>query len=172
MDDILDKIKEAKAYYEYQCCEVEHQEYIRDSLLDSYIRTVKKQDNTYDYMDWHEIEKELKDDQDKNKKHLTLLKEYLARDFFQWNKDFTITKILSYGYEGYMKEIVIMKNNIQITLDIPMFKNINKDNFRSACNGMHRVEVKDKCFYSYDISEIAEKINLEVNSGGVKYELL
>ena len=159
-------IEYVKGMYEAQNNKVKQEEYMKNLLFADYVRKVRSHKSRYDYIEniFREAQSQIGKKKKKEKEQLSVLEEFIRDDFFNGNKSFNITRIISGGYEGYYWNIELEGYGQKIEIIIPNMNNINIKNFEYAYNGMFVFVVKDFVYsgsvkkMSYKIKDIAKYI--------------
>ena len=158
----LEAIRFAQEVYDQQTYKVKYEEYLRELAFKDLVDKVKQNKSKYDAM--VPIIKEAQEQFKKPKEErfsLELLNEHMQDDFFSENRQFTIKKITSCGYEGYAWNIYYEKYYVEFYIAIPIMEKIDTQNFNSANKGRFEFVVKNPngCWEvkkaSYDMGEVA-----------------
>ena len=163
--NFLKDIEYVKGMYEAQVSKVKQEEYMKDLLFLDYVRKVRSHKSRYDYIEnvFKEAQGQVGKKKKKEREQLSVLEEFIRDDFFNNNKSFKITRIISGGYEGYYWGIELEGYGQTVEIIIPNMNNISTKNFEHAYKGMFAFSLKDTCCYSvkkmsYKIEDIAEYI--------------
>ena len=172
--NFLKDIEYVKGMYEAQVSKVKQEEYMKDLLFLDYVRKVRSHKSRYDYIEnvFKEAQSQIGKKKKKEREQLSVLEEFIRDDFFNNNKSFKITRIISGGYEGYYWGIELEGYGQTVEIIIPNMNNISTKNFEHAYKGMFAFSLKDTCFYSvkkmsYKIEDIAEYIKEYFDLGKV-----
>ena len=164
--DPVAEIEYVKGMYDAQAHKVKQEKYMRDLLFADYVRKVKSHVSRYDYIDglFKDAQGEVGNKKKSERKNVTILENFIRDDFFDKNKDFKLTKVVTCGYEGYCYNVEFEYHGQIIFIGIPIMKKINVENINHANNGMFEFGVKDsECCWSikkqsYKIEDIAEYV--------------
>ena len=159
-------IEYVKGMYEAQVNKVKQEEYMKDLLFADYVRKVRNHKSRYDYIEnvFKEAISQVSKKKKKEREQLTVIEEFIRDDFFNDDKSFKITKIISGGYDSYYWGIELDGCGQTVEIIIPNMNNINTKNFEYAYKGMFVFSVRDfGCSWSvkkmsYNIEDIAEYI--------------
>lgn len=165
-EDPIADIEYVRGMYESQVHKVNQEKYMRDLLFFDYVRKVRSHKSRYDYMEniFKEAQNQIGKKKKKEREQLSVLEEFIRDDFFNDDKSFKITKIISGGYEHYYWHIEIEGYGHAVKVIIPNMNSITTKNFEHAHNGMFVFAVKDSEYSwswkktSYKIEDIAECI--------------
>lgn len=164
--NFLKDIEYVKGLYESQVHKVEQEKYMKDLLFADYVRKVRCHKSRYDYIEdvFKEAQNQIGKKKKKEREQLSVLESFIREDFFNYNNNFKITKIISGGYENYYWGIELDFYGQTVEITIPNMNNISTKNFEYAYKGMFVFSVKDTCCHSvkkmsYKIADIAEYIN-------------
>lgn len=167
-------IEYVRGMYESQVHKVKQEEYMRDLLFADYVRKVRSHKSRYDYIEniFKEAQNQIGKKKKKEREQLSVLEEFIRDDFFNNNKSFKITKIISGGYESYYWGIELEGYGHTVEIIIPNMNSISTKSFEHAYKGMFVFSVKESCYnsvkkMSYKIEDIAEYIKEYFNLGKV-----
>ena len=163
--DTIAEIEYVRGMYEAQVHKVKQEEYMKDLLFADYVRKVRCHQSRYDYIEniFKEAQSQIGKKKKKEREQLSVLEDFIRDDFFNNNKSFKITRIISGGYDSYYWGIELEGYGQTVEITIPNMNHINTKNFEHAHKGMFVFSVKDTCYYSvkkmsYKIEDIAEYI--------------
>ena len=169
MDEVdhVKDIERVKNLYDAQVLKIKNEEYIKDLLFEDLADKIRMNRSRYDYM-----KDMFRQAANKDKYSMDLLNEWIAEDFFDEQKVFEITKIISMGYENYAYNLTLNIKGQDYYLEIPMVSNFTTKTFEYS-QGKFRFGVYESKSYSvckvssWRISDIAEYIKREVLGNGV-----
>lgn len=171
-EDPIAKIEYSKGLYHEQVHKVEKEEYIKHLLFTDYVRQVKSHRSRYDLIDiFPDAQKQIGKKLKKERQQLEVIESFIREDFFNSDKSFKITNIMSGGYEGYYWSVELSKDDKVFVIEIPVMKNINTENFHYAHDGMFAFGVRESKYSmsikkrSYKIEDIAEYIKVYLGLG-------
>lgn len=164
--DPIIEIEYVRDMYEAQLTKIKQEEYVKDLLFADFVRKVTNNKSRYDFMEG--IFREAMYQCDKKKKsersQLTTIEDFVREDFFNNDKNFKITEIISGGFENYNWHIGLEGYGQIICICIPNMNSITTENIEYAYDGMFVFAVRESSVCSvvkkrsYKIEEIAEYI--------------
>ena len=164
--DPVAEIEYVKGMYDAQVHKVEQEKYIKDLLFADYVRKVKSNASRYDYVVdlFKSAQGQIGKKKKSERRNVEILENFIREDFFDENKDFKLTNIITCGFEGYCYDVEFEFHGQTIFIGIPIMKEINIKNINHANNGMFEFGVRDsECCWSvkkqsYKIEDIAEYV--------------
>lgn len=165
-EDPIAKIEYSKGLYNDQVHKVEKEEYIKNLLFADYVGKVKRHQSRYDFIEnvIKEAQSQVGKKKKKEREQLSVLENFIRKDFFNGDNSFKITHITSGGYESYYYSVELEGYGQTVIISIPMMSNINVQNFEHAYKGMFAFSVKESQYcqsikkMSYKIEDVAEYI--------------
>ena len=162
----LKDIEYVKGMYEAQVNKVKQEEYMRDLLFADYVKKVKCHVSRYDLIEkvFHEARGQIEKKKKKEREQLTVIEDFVRDDFFNSNKSFKLTNIISGGYDSYYWQVQFEGYGYKLAIVIPNMNRINVNNIKSAYDGMFVFEIQESehCWSvkkkSYKIEDVAEYI--------------
>lgn len=166
--DPITEIEYVKGMYNAQVHKVKQEEYVKDLLFADYVRKVKSHRSRYDYMEnvFREARGQLDKKKKKEREQLSIIEEFIKKDFLANCHLFKLTNIISGGYEGYYWSVEFEGFGQTFYIFIPNMNQINTKNIKSAHDGMFAFTVRESSCstsvkkMSYKIEDIAEYIKL------------
>ena len=165
--DYVKDIERVKGLYDMQVLKIKNEEYIKDLLFEDLADKIRMNRSRYDYM-----KDMFKQAANKDKHSMDLLNEWIAEDFFDGQKVFEITEIMSMGYENYAYNIKLNIKGQDYFLEIPIVSNFTTNTLEYS-KGQFRFGVQESNWYSvckvssWRISDVAEYIQKEIFDNGV-----
>lgn len=165
-EDPIAKIEYSKGLYNDQVHKVEKEEYIKNLLFADYVGKVKRHQSRYDFIEnvIKEAQSQVGKKKKKEREQLSVLENFIRKDFFNGDNSFKITHITIGGYESYYYSVELEGYGQTVIISIPMMSNINVQNFEHAYKGMFAFSVKESQYcqsikkMSYKIEDVAEYI--------------
>lgn len=165
-EDPIAKIEYSKGLYNDQVHKVKKEEYIKNLLFADYVGKVKRHQSRYDFIEnvIKEAQSQVGKKKKKEREQLSVLENFIRKDFFNGDNSFKITHITSGGYESYYYSVELEGYGQTVIISIPMMSNINVQNFEHAYKGMFAFSVKESQYcqsikkMSYKIEDVAEYI--------------
>lgn len=165
--DYVEDVERVKDLYDAQVIKVKNEEYIKDLLFEDLADKIRLNRSRYDY-----VKDMFTQAANKDKYSMDLLNEWIAEDFFDGQKVFEITKIISMGYENYAYNLTLNIKGQDYYLEIPMVSNFKTKTLEYAL-GKFRFGVCKSDSYcvckvsSWRISDVAKYIKKEILDDGV-----
>lgn len=156
----------SKSLYDAQVTKVRNEEYIKDLLLEDYVRKIRAHQSRYDFIGniFVKAQKEVNKKLKKERPNLETIKSFISEDFLDNDKKFKIHKIIACGLEDYAWRVELTGYGKTIFVEIPMVRNINVKNVEYAHHGQFAFGEceSEYCYsvlkYSYEIKVIAKFI--------------
>ena len=165
--DYVKDVERVKDLYDAQVIKVKNEEYIKDLLFEDLADKIRMNRSRYDV-----VRDMVKKAAGKDKYSMDLLNEWIAEDFFDGQKVFEITEIISMGYEMYAYDIKLNIKGQDYYLEIPIVSNFTTKTLEYS-QGKFRFGVYKSKSYSvckvssWRISDVAEYIKKEVLDNSV-----
>jgi hypothetical protein len=162
----LEEIEYSKGLYIDQVAIVKKEERVCELLHWDYIHKIREYKTTYDYCTdiFAKAQKQIGEKLKKDRPDLETVKQFVISDFFNNDKTFKLTKIISCGWENYGYQVHFTGYGKNAYIEIPVKSRLTPKNLEYMYNGMFAFAVEESEHYisvlktSYVIEAVAEFI--------------
>jgi hypothetical protein len=162
----LEEIEYSRKLYKDQVENVKREERIRELLHEDYIRKIRGYQTRYDFITGvlDRAHKQVGEKLKKDRPDLETVKQFVISDFFNNDKTFKLTKIISCGWENYGYQVHFTGYGKTVHIEIPVKSRLTPKNLEYMHNGMFAFAVEESEHYisvlktSYAIEAMAEFI--------------
>lgn len=164
----LNEIEYSRKLYKEQVENVKREERIRGLLHEDYIRSIRSYQTRYDYITsmFQKAQNQRHEKLKKNRPDYEAIKHFIIDDFFNKDKTFKLTNIISCGYESYGWQFEFTGYGKVCTIEIPVKSRLTPKNLEYMHDGMFSFSVQEDSEHywrvlkkSYEIEEMAKFIN-------------
>lgn len=163
----LEEIGYSKKLYEEQVERVKREERVRNLLHLDYIRSIRGYQTRYDYLTeiFPKAQKQVGEKLKKDRPDYETVKHFIVDDFFNKDKTFKLTKIVSCGWESYGWQFEFTGYGKVCTIEIPVKSRLTPKNLEYMHYGMFSFAVQEDSEHywnvlktGYEIEEMAKFI--------------